>query len=96
MPVETFIKEYLEAKQSKKRKGSWVPEIPNKPNRKTRLTNQLRLNSKALFDPSLKEKNPIVIEYEKLKRTYQILQYGGDGYPYIERHDRGEGKEKIK
>jgi hypothetical protein len=26
------------------------------------LTNQLRLNSKALFDPSLKEKKPIVIE----------------------------------
>jgi hypothetical protein len=36
--------------------------MPSKPNRKTRLTNQLRLNSKALFDPSLKEKNPIVIE----------------------------------
>jgi hypothetical protein len=26
------------------------------------MTNQLRLNSKALFDPSLKEKKPIVID----------------------------------
>jgi hypothetical protein len=26
------------------------------------LTNQLRINSKALFDPSLKEQKPIVIE----------------------------------
>jgi hypothetical protein len=49
-------------KQSKKRKGSQVPEIPSKSNRKTSLTNQLRLKSKALFDPSLKEKNTIVIE----------------------------------
>jgi len=49
-------------KQSKKRKGSQVPEIPSKSNRKISLTNQLRLKSKALFDPYLKEKNPIVIE----------------------------------
>jgi hypothetical protein len=36
--------------------------MPSKPNQKTRLTNQLRLNSKSLFDPSLKEQKPIVIE----------------------------------
>jgi hypothetical protein len=36
--------------------------MPNKPNRKTRITNQLRLNSKALFKPSLKDPQPIVIE----------------------------------
>jgi hypothetical protein len=60
--LDTQIKDSPVAKQRKKRKGSQVPEMPSKPNRKTRLTNQLRLNSKALFDPSLKEKNPIVIE----------------------------------
>jgi hypothetical protein len=64
LPVDTLIKEYPEAKQSKKRKTSQDPGMPKKPNIKTRLTNQLRLNSKALFDPSLKDKNPIVIEDE--------------------------------
>jgi len=39
----------------------------NKPNRKTRLTNQLRLNYKALFNPSLKEKKPIIIEDEDIE-----------------------------
>jgi hypothetical protein len=38
--------------------------MPIKPNRKTRITNQLRLNSKALFNPSLKDHQPIVIEDE--------------------------------
>jgi len=37
-----------------------------KPNRTTRLTNQLRINSKALFDPSLKDQKPIVIEYQDI------------------------------
>jgi hypothetical protein len=49
-------------KHRKKRKGSQVPKIPRKPNKKMRLTNQLRLNSKALFNPSLKYQNPIVTE----------------------------------
>jgi len=38
--------------------------MPSKPNRKTKLTNQLRINSKALFDPYLKEKKMIIIEYQ--------------------------------
>jgi hypothetical protein len=64
VPVDTLIKESPEAKQSRKRKGSQDPEIPSKPNRKTRLTNQLRLNSKEIFNPSLKDQQPIVIEDE--------------------------------
>jgi hypothetical protein len=36
--------------------------MPRKPNRNTGPTNQLRLNSKALFDSTLKDHNPIVIE----------------------------------
>jgi hypothetical protein len=62
VPFDTQIEEPPEEKQGRKKKGKQVPEMPSKPNRKTRLTNQLRLNSKALFDPSLKEKKPIVIE----------------------------------
>jgi hypothetical protein len=64
VPVETLMKESPEAKQSRKRKGNQDPEMPSKPNRKTRITNQLRLNSKALFNPSLKDHQPIVIEDE--------------------------------
>ena len=32
--------------------------------RSTRATNKLRLNAKSVFDPSLKGKQPIEIEYE--------------------------------
>ena len=39
-----------------------------KPNRKTRINNQLILNSKALFNPSLKDPQPIVIEDEENSR----------------------------
>jgi hypothetical protein len=65
--VETLIKESLVANKSKRRKGSQDPEMPSKPNRKTRLTNQLRLNSKAIFNPSLKYQQPIVIEDEEIE-----------------------------
>jgi hypothetical protein len=41
--------------------------MPIKTNRKTRLTNQLSLNYKALFDPSLNDQNPIVIEDEDIE-----------------------------
>jgi hypothetical protein len=67
VPVDTLIKESHEAKKSKNRKGRDVPRIPSKPNRRTRLTNQLRLNYKALFNPSLKYQQPIVIEDEGTK-----------------------------
>jgi len=62
VPVDTLIKQSPYSKQSKKRKGSRVSEIPSKPNRRTKLINQLRLNSKALWNPSLKDRQPIVIE----------------------------------
>jgi hypothetical protein len=61
-PLDTNIREPAEEKRGRKKKGKQVPKMPSKPNRNTRLTNQLRLNSKALFNPSLKEKNVIVIE----------------------------------
>jgi hypothetical protein len=60
--LDTQIKIPLWPNREKRERGARSLEMPSKPNRKTRLTNQLRLNSKALFDPSLKEKNPIVIE----------------------------------
>jgi hypothetical protein len=60
--LDTLIEKPPVEKKRKKRKGSQVLEMPRKPNRKIGLTYQLRLKSKALFDPYLKEKNPIVIE----------------------------------
>jgi hypothetical protein len=66
-PVETFMKESLEAKHSRKRKKNQDLEMPIKPNRKTRITNQLRLNPKELFNPSLKDHQPIVIEDEDIE-----------------------------
>jgi hypothetical protein len=62
VPSDTQIGEPPEEKQGRKKKGKQVPGMPSKPNRKTRLTNQLRLNSKSLFNPSLKEHKLIVIE----------------------------------
>jgi hypothetical protein len=62
IPMETLLKESPKAKKRKKRKGNQSIGMPNKPNRKTKITNQLRLNSKALFKPSLKDPQPIVIE----------------------------------
>jgi len=60
--VETLLKESHEAKEIKKRKGNQSIGMPNKPNRKTIITNQLRMKSKSLFKPSLKGPQPIVIE----------------------------------
>jgi hypothetical protein len=62
--METLLKESPEAKKNRKRKGNQGPRMPSNPNRKTRITNQLRLNSKELFNPSLKYPQPIVIEDE--------------------------------
>jgi hypothetical protein len=45
----------LATKQDKKRKGEQNIERPSEPNKKTRITNQLRLNSKDIFKPSLRE-----------------------------------------
>jgi hypothetical protein len=59
---DTQIGEPPETKKGRNKKWKQVPEMPSKPNQKTRLTNRLRINSKALFNPSLKEKNHIVIE----------------------------------
>jgi hypothetical protein len=58
-PMETFIKESPKSKQNRKRKGSQGPRMPSNPNRKTKITNQLRLNFKELFNPSLKDPQPI-------------------------------------
>jgi hypothetical protein len=59
IPMETLLKDSLQAKKNRKRKGTQGPGMPSKPNRKTKITNQLRLNSKALFNPSLKDPQPL-------------------------------------
>jgi hypothetical protein len=64
--VETLLKESPEDKKRNKRKGNKSIGIPNKANRKARITNQLRLNSKALFKRSLKDPQPIVIEDDEI------------------------------
>jgi hypothetical protein len=60
--VKILLKESPKAKKRKKMKLNQSNMMPNNPNRKTKITNQLRLNSKALFKPSLKDPQPIVIE----------------------------------
>jgi hypothetical protein len=62
VPAEALPKTSPIARQDRKRKGEKNIEVPSKPNIKTRITNQLRLNSKALFKPSLKYPQPILIE----------------------------------
>jgi hypothetical protein len=62
VPVEASPKTSPASRQDRKRKGEKNIEVPSKPNKKTRITNQLRLNSKALFKPSLKYPQPILIE----------------------------------
>jgi hypothetical protein len=52
IPTEALPKASSVAKQDRKRKGEQNIEAPSKPNRKTRITNQLRMNSKALFKPT--------------------------------------------
>jgi hypothetical protein len=54
VPAEASPKTSPATKQDMKRKGEKNSGVPSKPNKKTRITNQLRLNSKALFKPSLK------------------------------------------
>jgi hypothetical protein len=55
VPTEALPKASPATRQDRKRKGEQNIEAPSKPNKKTRITNQLRLNSKALFKPSLKD-----------------------------------------
>jgi hypothetical protein len=62
VPVQASPKTSPAARQDKKRKGEKNIEATSKPNIKTRITNQLRLKSKALFNPSLKYPQLIVIE----------------------------------
>jgi hypothetical protein len=47
-------------RQSKKNKGKQLVSYPSRP--KTRPTNKLRLNSKAMFKPSLKKENLIILD----------------------------------
>jgi hypothetical protein len=48
-------------------KGKQVVDYKSRP--KTRETNKLRLNSKALFKPSLKKDNLIVIDDDAVEET---------------------------
>jgi len=64
VPMETLLKDSLEDTKNRKTEGNQGPGMPSKPNRKTRIINQLRLNSKELFNPSLKDPQPIIIEDE--------------------------------
>jgi hypothetical protein len=47
--------------------------MPSKPNKKTKLTNQLRLKSKEIFNPYLKYQQPIVIEDEDTEENISIF-----------------------
>jgi hypothetical protein len=47
----------------KRTKNKGVPMSQNPRRNSTRVTNKYRLNSKAMFNPSIKEENVIVIEY---------------------------------
>jgi hypothetical protein len=85
IPMETLLKESPEAKKNRKRKGTQGPGMPSKPNRKTRITNQLRLNYKALFNPSLKDPQPIVIEDEDNSRFSNMEEMDN---PYTKENDR--------
>jgi hypothetical protein len=62
VPTEALPKASLAARQDKKRKGRQNIETPSNPNNKTRIKNQLRLNSKDLFKPTLKDPQQIVIK----------------------------------
>jgi hypothetical protein len=61
VPMETLIKESLEANQNRKRKENQGPGMASNPNRKTNITNQLRLNYKELFNSCLKDPQLIII-----------------------------------
>jgi hypothetical protein len=54
-------------KLSKTRKNKPVVNYPSRS--KTRATNKLRLNSKALFNPSIKKENVIVIDDDTVEST---------------------------
>jgi hypothetical protein len=51
VPTKSLPKKSPASKQDRKRKGEQKIETLGKPNKKNRITNQLRLNSKALFKP---------------------------------------------
>jgi hypothetical protein len=64
--METLLKESTKDKKRNKRKGNKSIGIPNKENRKSKITNQLRLSLKVLFKRSLKDPQPIVIEDDEI------------------------------
>jgi hypothetical protein len=76
-------------------KGNQDPEIPCKPNKKTRFTNQLRLNSKAPFNPSLKYHQPIVIGDEDTEEDISRLANMEEMATYILKKMTGD-KENLK
>jgi hypothetical protein len=55
-----------------KHKGKQFVSYPCRP--KTRPTNKMRLNSKALFKPSLKEEKIINIDYDIPEKTPKITK----------------------
>jgi hypothetical protein len=61
------IEKTTEKKQSKLDKGKQVVDYRSRP--KTRSTNKLRLNSKALFKPSLKKDNLIIIDEDAVEKV---------------------------
>jgi hypothetical protein len=68
---DTPVEESPQVKKSKRGKGKQPVTYPSRP--KTRPKNKLRLNSKAMFKPSLKKDNLIIIDEdvteEVLKKT---------------------------
>jgi len=82
-------------KQRKKRKGIQVPRIPSKPNKKTRLTNQLRLNYKEFWSILKRIKSHSDWSLGYWSRPISICQYGVDSHTYLERDDKGQYQEKC-
>lgn len=64
---DELVGEGKSKKLSKKRKSKHVVNYPSRS--KTRATNKLRLNSKALFNPSIKKGNVIVIDDDTVEST---------------------------
>jgi hypothetical protein len=62
VPAKSFPKTSPTTRQERNRKGEKNIEVPSKPNIKNRIKNQLRMNSKALFKPSLNDPQSILIE----------------------------------
>jgi hypothetical protein len=68
-------------KQSKGNKGKGKQPIKYPNRHKTRATNKLRLNSKALFKPSLKKDNLIILDDDITEEIHKKTRKGKKKQP---------------